>query len=86
MTKEIILTVCKNKKVIVHEFDTITEAYNYYLKNHSTLNDWWYYFTCTHKLLSSITSEEVMECIFRNCFVNACITESYERRQRKGVV
>lgn len=86
MEKEITLVVAIKKNVFVHKFDTITEAYRYYLKKYSTLGDWWYYLTCAHKLLSSVTNEEIMECIFRNCFTNACITESYERRQRKAKI
>ena len=86
MEKEIILVVAIKKNVFVHKFDTVTEAYRYYLKKYSTLDDWWYYLIYAHKLLSSIINEEIMECIFRNCFTNTCIIESYERRQRKAKI
>ena len=86
MEKEIILVVAIKKNVFVHKFDTVTEAYRYYLKKYSTLGDWWCYLTCAHKLLSSIINEEIMECIFRNCFTNACIIESYEYRQKKAKI
>lgn len=76
MKKEIALVVNKKKRVFIHKFDTVAEAYRFYLKKYSTLSDWWYHFTCTHKLLSSVTNEEIMECMFRNNFTNACIIKN----------
>lgn len=54
-------------------FDTITEAYNYYVRYFSTKIDWLYYLFHCHRLLNRVKDEEVMEAVFRNVFTNACI-------------
>lgn len=64
----VILRVARKNKINSHKFNTITEAYNHYLKRYSTLKDWLYYLKCAHCLLNSIKNERTMESIFRNVF------------------
>lgn len=65
---KIILTVRKHNVIDIYTFNTITEAYHYYLKKFSTFGDWIYYLRCAHKLLNQVSDEHIMECIFRNVF------------------
>lgn len=66
--------------VIIHgvtftyNFNSITEAYHFYLYQFSTLGEWWYYLRCAHRLLDSVKDEQVMESIFKNVFnKNVCL-------------
>lgn len=66
--KRITLIVRKRKTIYTYKFNTVTEAYHYYLKKFSTFGDWIYYLRCAHKLLNHVNDEHIMECIFRNVF------------------
>lgn len=69
------LWVWKDKKPLVTKifFNSITEAYHYYLWHFSALGDWWYYFWCAHLPLSSIKDEHAMYMISKNVFKNGRI-------------
>ena len=54
-------------------FNTITEAYKYYIKKYATFGDWLYYLKVAHTFLHKVTDEEIMQSIFRNCFKRAII-------------
>lgn len=86
MEKNITLCVLKEKfgkrTIFHHQFDTVTEAYKYYVKHYATLGDWVYYLLHAHLLLSQVDNEEVMECLFSHLFRNGCINYSYEYRQK----
>lgn len=62
------LVVAKKKTVYHFTFGTMTEAFRYYLKHYSTIDEWLYYLRVSHTLLSSIKNEEIMACCFRNAF------------------
>lgn len=65
---KVILIVVHNNTIEINKFNSITDAYVFYLKEFSTLGEWWYYFKLTHKLLNHIYDENIMLCIFRNVF------------------
>lgn len=71
----VILHGVKNNEIYEHYFNSITEAYHYYVKHYATIGDWWYYLRCAHRLLNRVTDEEVMKSIFRNVVLNACIIQ-----------
>lgn len=62
------LVVAKKKTVYHFTFDTMTEAFHYYLKHYSTLDEWLYYLRVAHNLLCFIENEEIMTAVFRNGF------------------
>lgn len=66
--KRVILIVGRGHVVNIRKFETVTEAYQCYLKEFATFGDWAYYLHCAHKLLSRVYDEETMECIFQNVF------------------
>lgn len=66
--EKVILVVRKGQTVIVRRFETITDAYSYYLKEFSTIAEWADYLCCTHKLLNHVYEEEVMEYILKYFF------------------
>ena len=66
--KRVILVVCKGRVVNVRKFETVTEAYHYYLKEFSTFGEWVDYLRCGHKMLNRVHDEEIMEYIFENVF------------------
>ena len=66
--KRVILVVRKGQVVNVRRFETITDAYCYYLKTFSTLAEWADYLFCTHRLLNHVYEEEVMEYILKSFF------------------
>ena len=68
-----VITYGKHYKLF--KFNSITEAYNYYLKHYSTISDWLYYFHNSGLLLSSIKDEDIMECLFIHCFTKCCIMQ-----------
>lgn len=71
--KKIVLVVARDNGCNVKRFDTVTEAYHFYLKNFSTFGDKWYYFWTAHKLLRSVADEAVMESIFQNVFIDTAL-------------
>ena len=71
----IILNVVRGRKIYKHRFNSITEAYHYYIEHYATEGDKQYYQQCANHSLDSITSEETMEAIFWNVFEDAFITE-----------
>lgn len=68
--KKVILIVGRKNVIYVNKFDTITDAYFFYLDEFATFGDWWYYLRCAHKLLNRVYDERIMESIFRNVFEN----------------
>ena len=72
------LAVVRKNEVAYWHFNSITEAYKFYVKHYATLGEWWYYLNCAHTLLNRVKREEIMECLFTHCFRNACIWESRE--------
>lgn len=66
--ERVILVVRKGHAVNVRRFETITDAYCYYLKEYSTIAEWADYLFCTHKLLNHVCEEEVMEYILKYFF------------------
>lgn len=73
MKKAIMIRVHRNIAE-VKKFNTVTEAYHYYLKNYSSFGEWWYYLRCAHCLLSKVTNEEIMKSVFENVFdENVCL-------------
>ena len=66
--KRVILVVRKGCVVNVRKFETVTDAYYYYLKEFATLAEWTDYLCCTHKLLNHVYDEENMKYIFKNFF------------------
>ena len=74
----VVLTVVRKKEVAVWKFNTITEAYKFYVKYYATLGEWWYYLNCAHTLLNRVKDEAIMECLFTHCFVNACVCKTRE--------
>ena len=66
--KRVILVVCKGRVVNVRKFETVTEAYRYYLKEFSTFGEWADYLRYEHKMLNRVHDEEIMEYIFENVF------------------
>lgn len=77
---KITLTVIKRKgkkkvQALHYDFNSVTQAYRYYLKHFSTIGEWVYYLRCAHTLLNTVTNEEIMRAVFRNVFSTACITE-----------
>ena len=66
--KNVILIVGRKNVIHVHKFNTITDAYFFYLDEFATFGDWWYYLRCAHKLLNHVCDERIMESIFRNVF------------------
>lgn len=69
-----ILVVATKQNVNVRKFETITEAYHFYLNQYSTFGEWFYYLRVAHTWLSKVDNEEIMECIFRNVFnKNVCL-------------
>lgn len=78
-----VLVVARNGKIFVEKnFETITEAYKYYVKHYATFEEWFYYLKTTHTLLNHVDNEEIMECLFKHCFYNACITTTNEGVER----
>lgn len=75
----VILNVSTKECVYVGVFDSVTQAYKYYLKYFATIGDKWYYYKTSHTRLKSVTDEETMEAIFRNVFKNAFIVRGFER-------
>ena len=69
-----VLVIVRNNKAIVKKFATVTDAYNYYVKNYATFGEWAYYLRVAHTLLNRVHDEAIMECLFVHCFRNACIT------------
>jgi hypothetical protein len=69
-----VLAIVRHNKVVVKKFATVTEAYNHYVKYYATFGEWFYYLRCAHTLLNRVHDEDIMECLFRNCFYSACIT------------
>lgn len=66
--KKVILIVSRKNTIYVNKFDTVTEAYSFYLDEFATFCDWLYYLRCAHKLLNRVYDENIMESIFRNVF------------------
>ena len=77
--KKVILIVGRKNVIHVHKFDTITDAYSFYLDEFATFDDWWYYLCCAHKLLNRVYDERIMESIFRNVFENTVLLLDNER-------
>lgn len=75
------LFVERNGVLIKKEFNTVTEAYYYYLKHYSTFREWWYYLFYCHKLLNRVTDEAVMERVFFNV-LDGVIAFPFERKER----
>lgn len=68
------LIVARPKKEIFRKnFETITDAYNYYVKYFATLKEKIYYWGCAKKSLKKINNEKVMLNLFDNVFIWACI-------------
>ena len=63
-----VLTVERGRHVSQIEFDSISQAYHYYLRHFSTLGDWLYYLRTAHTFLHKVTNERIMLEIFRNVF------------------
>ena len=66
--KKVILIVGRKNIIYVNKFNSITDAYSFYLDEFATFSDWWYYLRCAHKLLNRVSNERIMESIFRNVF------------------
>lgn len=64
----------RNGKWVSHTFNSISEAYHYYLRHYSTIGDWLYYLRCAHTRLDKVSDERVMEAVFRNVFKNVNIS------------
>ena len=78
-----VLVVARKGKIFVEKnFETITEAYKYYVKHYATFGEWFYYFKTAHALLNHVDNEEIMKCLFKHCFYNACITITNEEVER----
>ena len=77
--KKVILIVSRKNVIYVNKFDTITDAYFFYLDEFATFGDWWYYLRCAHKLLNRVYDERIMESIFRNVFENTVLLLDNER-------
>ena len=65
--------------ISVIEFDSISQAYHYYLRHFSTFGDWFYYLKTAHTLLSKVTDERVMLAIFRNVFDERQILVAFKK-------
>lgn len=77
--KKVFLIVGRKNVIYVNKFDTITDAYFFYLDEFATFGDWWYYLRCAHKLLNRVYDERIMESIFRNVFENTVLLLDNER-------
>ena len=73
------LTVANDNGSFEHcHFNTITEAYNYFVEKHATIKEREYYVDCANIHLEDVTNEEIMCAIFRNVFCgHAIITENW---------
>ena len=66
--KKVILIVGHKNTIYVNKFNSITDAYFFYLDKFATFSDWRYYLHCAHKFLNRVSDERIMESIFRNVF------------------
>lgn len=66
--EKVTLIVGREDTIYVDKFDSITDAYFFYLKKFATFGDWWYYLRRAHKLLNHVRNERIMNSIFRNVF------------------
>lgn len=69
------LYIDKRKRLNSFVFNSISEAYHYYLRHYSTLGDWFYYWKTAHDFLHKVTDEKCMLAIVHNVFKNVCIVE-----------
>lgn len=69
----IYLYVATKKTTHTHSFNSVTEAYQFYIKHYATFGGWKYFYDITHMLLTDITDENTMKAIFRNVFKNTFI-------------
>lgn len=65
---KIILFVSTKNCVHVHKFNTVTEAYKYYLHSYITPLDSIHYYNETHNFFNKVTNEETMIEIFKEYF------------------
>lgn len=69
-----IMTVRRFGKIRTFYFDSIREAYSFYLWNYSTVGDWFYYLRVAHIPLCCVRDSQVMTQLFFNCFKDVALT------------
>lgn len=57
-----------NEIVTSYEFPTVEEAYNFYLENYATEEDFNYYKGVCGRSIYEVTDPDMMEALFRNVF------------------
>lgn len=67
------LVVLKNENEYVTDFETMSQAYIFYLIEYANLKEWQH--VLQYNLLN-INDEDLIQALFRNCFHNACIITS----------